>query len=708
MHFKYLSCNCEVNKIKKKFKNFLSENISDSQSNILWLFIIFAIGILYSYNNFTNNQSQINCYVYFLFGIFTINIIYQKIKKYLLNKKLNSNKTIFIENLSDVLIAISLIISVFILGYLRMSIRTNLNHTKTIDSNFVNVRIKGCINGIEFYKNKYRLSVYNISSKKLPTKIYKMLFDIKIKEFEKHKLNIGDSVEFYASIFPIQPPIFIKDFNYKKYLFYQNISGIGKIKKIINKSKDRHRLSIVQEIQQKIETARYRIVKHIQNVAPKNINGIIVALSTGDRNLISKKIQNNYRYSGISHLLAISGFHMAIIAGLLFTVIRFMFTLIYPISNRYDTKKLTYPIVIFILTVYLFLSGAKISTQRAYIMTVSYIIALMLGKSPISIRLLLFAGFIILLISPESVVDSGFVLSFISVMALITVFSNLTVKNFLIKLQNKSYLHHFIFVIFLSSVTANVATSIPVLYYFGEYSIISLLTNIITIPIFTFAIMPLILLFLTISQITDIFNFILINLLNISISTINNCAEFMANNFKSITVTNISDSAMGLFILGVVIFAIIKKDKFVGLVIMFIAVLSIILQKNLQNSDIVIINKKGDVIIKESKTKHVLTFNIFTQKRQSHWKSYYKHNKISKRFGIPTKSIYEIDYNIIDQYNFGDSVITFTQKQLHKEKIPCFEIFRFKTRMTTEYCLTKAVAEILFTKKDFTINYSTD
>jgi len=646
--------------------------------------------------------------VYFLFGIFTINIIYQKIKKYLLNKKLNSNKTIFIENLSDVLIAISLIISVFILGYLRMSIRTNLNHTKTIDSNFVNVRIKGCINGIEFYKNKYRLSVYNISSKKLPTKIYKMLFDIKIKEFEKHKLNIGDSVEFYASIFPIQPPIFIKDFNYKKYLFYQNISGIGKIKKIINKSKDRHRLSIVQEIQQKIETARYRIVKHIQNVAPKNINGIIVALSTGDRNLISKKIQNNYRYSGISHLLAISGFHMAIIAGLLFTVIRFMFTLIYPISNRYDTKKLTYPIVIFILTVYLFLSGAKISTQRAYIMTVSYIIALMLGKSPISIRLLLFAGFIILLISPESVVDSGFVLSFISVMALITVFSNLTVKNFLIKLQNKSYLHHFIFVIFLSSVTANVATSIPVLYYFGEYSIISLLTNIITIPIFTFAIMPLILLFLTISQITDIFNFILINLLNISISTINNCAEFMANNFKSITVTNISDSAMGLFILGVVIFAIIKKDKFVGLVIMFIAVLSIILQKNLQNSDIVIINKKGDVIIKESKTKHVLTFNIFTQKRQSHWKSYYKHNKISKRFGIPTKSIYEIDYNIIDQYNFGDSVITFTQKQLHKEKIPCFEIFRFKTRMTTEYCLTKAVAEILFTKKDFTINYSTD
>lgn len=689
----------ETIKFKKSINNFITENILDFTNSRLWLYIIFTLGISYAYHN-SIFLKQTYHFIYITIFLLVLNIIFQLIK-YKIIRNSTKNKIIIIENISDALIITSLIIIVFTAGFFRMYLRKYLNETQQIDKLTDNIVISGTIDNLEFFSNKYRLTVKDISSKNISTQVNKFLFNININEYEQHNLKIGDHIKFNAFIKPISQPIFIGDFNYQRYLFYQNISGLGKITKIIDKEQINYKHNPIDYIFYSIKNIRYKISKYIKNNSKFNTKGVLLSIITGEQHLINKKIQNNYRKSGISHLLAISGFHMGIIASFTFMIIRFLLVLIYPLSSKYDSKNVAYPITITILTLYLFLSGSKISTQRAYIMTVLYIVTLMLGKPITSVSLLLKAGLIILLIKPETIVEPGFMLSFTAVLSLISVFSIPEIKNHIKNIKEKSYICYVIYVSFITSLTASIATGILTIYYFKEYSIISALSNIVAAPIFIFMVMPASFLFLifgnlSINPLKDMF----INFLNFSINTLNSVANFMGNISNTIHVSNIPDWILIIFLFGILIFSIFRhKYKFIGLIAIII---SIILTTTLNNHDIVIINKNGDIFIKQKSAQNILIFNVLINSTNTVSAQHLKNNKLSKRFGINVSQIYKIQYDTNDKYYFGNSSIVFYTKQFNQINIPCFKILQKNT--TKEHCMNKNnISEIHFKSKNYRI-----
>lgn len=192
----------------------------------------------------------------------------------------------------------------------------------------------------------------------------------------------------------------------------------------------------------------------------------------------------------------------------------------------------------------------------------------------------------------------------------------------------------------------------------------------------------------------------LINFLNFSINTLNSVANFMGNISNTIHVSNIPDWILIIFLFGILIFSIFRhKYKFIGLIAIII---SIILTTTLNNHDIVIINKNGDIFIKQKSAQNILIFNVLINSTNTVSAQHLKNNKLSKRFGINVSQIYKIQYDTNDKYYFGNSSIVFYTKQFNQINIPCFKILQ--KNITKEHCMNKNnISEIHFKSKNYRI-----
>ena len=96
--------------------------------------------------------------------------------------------------------------------------------------------------------------------------------------------------------------------------------------------------------------------------------GIAVALITGERAGISEEVNQSMRDSGLTHILSISGLHMAIMAGTVFWLVRALLALVPGLALRYPIKKWSAAAALAAATFYLALSGAAVPTVRSGIM----------------------------------------------------------------------------------------------------------------------------------------------------------------------------------------------------------------------------------------------------------------------------------------------------------------------------------------------------
>ena len=122
-----------------------------------------------------------------------------------------------------------------------------------------------------------------------------------------------------------------------------------------------------------------------------------MSMMTGERYSIPHVISEEYKGAGISHLLAISGFHMTIIVGFAFFLIRFICALCMPLSNKYNSKKIAVIFAFVVSVFYLFISGARLPTTRAFIMTTLGLLAIILDRNPLSLRFVAVSAILILL-----------------------------------------------------------------------------------------------------------------------------------------------------------------------------------------------------------------------------------------------------------------------------------------------------------------------
>lgn len=133
------------------------------------------------------------------------------------------------------------------------------------------------------------------------------------------------------------------------------------------------------------------------------------ALLLGNKDILSDTVKRDFSRSGVSHILALSGLHMSVIMGAILLCLR---------KLNFDPK-LSAVILMGCSVFYLFLTGCSVSAARSVIMLDFVYLATLVGRRADSLTSLSLAGFILTLISPGTVVDAGFWMSFSATLGLL-------------------------------------------------------------------------------------------------------------------------------------------------------------------------------------------------------------------------------------------------------------------------------------------------
>ena len=281
----------------------------------------------------------------------------------------------------------------------------------------------------------------------------KLLITYKYQDKEFNNLSYGDKIKAKGTLITPSKNTNQNTFNYQKYLYYKKIYYLVEatsINKIANNNN--YLYTIKNTLYQKIDKL-------------KSSNYIKTLLFCD--NTLSKEIKESYRINGISHLFSVSGMH-----------INFFVSIIYLYLNKITyNKRIKYLITnIFIIT-YLILFRSS-SLLRSTVMSILYSINYLLKLKIKKIDILLLTLGVSLLINPFIIYDLGYIYSYTITFFLVLSSSTLKKKN---KINKIIYISLLSFLV-----------SIPITIYNSyEINIISILLNIILVPIISIIILPL-------------------------------------------------------------------------------------------------------------------------------------------------------------------------------------------------------------------------
>ena len=429
-------------------------------------------------------------------------------------------------------------IAIFAFGFFYAAAFTNIINTPQIHDSFGEIEISGTIKDIDFTPDSNRIllhvPLYQIS----PEVSDEQFTNIRISLMNTNDdLNVGDTISGNAIIFHPSPKYAPESFDFARWAYFSKISATGFFKdyKITQSNKDKNNL-------------RMLVHKHAKSY-------LTDALVIGYKKSIPKNESHIWQSVGLGHIWSISGFHFTLLGGWLFALFYFIFRLIAPITKRIPAK---YPAMLGAwcgLLFYLFISGVNIATVRAFIMATLIFIATIFGRGVLSLRNVALAFFIIFLINPYYVMQPGFQLSFAAIFGLIWYFND---KKYI----KRNTLRKLGYLFYMSLMTAVIATmfTLPfIISSFGFIPLYSLFGNVLLLPIFSFAIMPLVI----IGTIFVLFgNHFLLDIANEIYLFSLNIAQHISNMpYANITMPHISNMVLILFIVGMMcIVLIVKKD----------------------------------------------------------------------------------------------------------------------------------------------------
>jgi competence protein ComEC len=237
---------------------------------------------------------------------------------------------------------------------------------------------------------------------------------------------------------------------------------------------------------------RGAVARRILDALPDARGALAAALMTGERGAIPEAVIQAMRDSGLAHLLAISGLHMGLVAGLLFFAVRALLALVPALALRQPIKKWAALAACSGAFAYLCLVGAPVPTQRAFLMVSLVLLAVILDRSAISLRLVAWAALAVLLVAPESLLSASFQMSFAAVTGLVAGYEALGARGRAVAAERgpAGRLALYLGGVALTSVIAIAATAPFAVYHFNRMAWYGLAANLVAVPLTGLWIMP--------------------------------------------------------------------------------------------------------------------------------------------------------------------------------------------------------------------------
>ena len=217
---------------------------------------------------------------------------------------------------------------------------------------------------------------------------------------------------------------------------------------------------------------RKKLLSASKENLPPEYASIINGIMLGDKNDFPKNTKRNFDVIGVYHLLAVSGIHISIVA---FFVLKLLIVL--KIKD-----KIAYIFTMFFVLLFIFVAGLTPSSVRAGIMMIIYLMSLCLRKSSDSLTSIGIAIGIICLFNPNSAIDIGLWLSFLSILSITLFYSKLA--NFIMSHIPKKFNNpatYFLVSNFAVSICCFLF-DVPVSsWYFKKISTVSFISNILIV-----------------------------------------------------------------------------------------------------------------------------------------------------------------------------------------------------------------------------------
>lgn len=338
-----------------------------------------------------------------------------------------------------------------------------------------------------------------------------------------NNLSYGDKIKVTGVLKEPSTNNIFNNFNYKKYLYNKKIYYIIEASKIDKTQNNNNHIYTIKNL----------LYTRINSLKSSNY---IKALLFGD-NKLDKEIKTSYQINGISHLFSVSGFH-----------INFITSIIYFYLDRVTyNKKIKYITVDIFLVLYLLLCNTT-SLLRCTVMNILLSINHLLKLNIKKIDIVLLTLILCIIINPFIIYDIGFIYSY-------------TISFFLILYKNKYKTNNKLLkIIYISLISFLVSLPINI-YTSYEINFLSIILNIIIVPIVSLILLPLSLLTLIFPILDNILYLITSILEKISLYTSN------INIFKQVLS---KPSIILIIIYYLVIILILSKNKHYYLILILL------------------------------------------------------------------------------------------------------------------------------------------
>lgn len=285
----------------------------------------------------------------------------------------------------------------------------------------------------------------------------KILINIKMSQ-DIPSMKYGDSLYIEGEFKQPEEARNYKGYNYKQYLKTKKIIGTVELEKAkILKSSNG---SFIHNIQKYIKDTR-------NGTLTDEEGNLLLAILLGDKDKLSEDIQESFKTSNLSHMLAVSGAHVSyIILGLT-----------YVLQNSIIGKKNGKIVCIFFLLVFMAITNFTPSVTRACIMAVLTLFSgIIYRKSDVYTNISV-AALITLIFNPYSLLDLGFQLSYGGTIGIIIFIKRIQEK------KSNSKVINYIKQMALVSIYANIIIIPIMMYHFNTVSLTFIISNIMASPI---------------------------------------------------------------------------------------------------------------------------------------------------------------------------------------------------------------------------------
>ena len=297
-------------------------------------------------------------------------------------------------------------------------------------------------------------------------------------------LQLGDKVRLNAGLLPPMGPALPHSFDFARYFFFRDIGAVGYgLNPITILAKEREGEGW------RAMWARWRhtLTTEIMATLPLPHGAVAAGLITGEDSAIPQATFDQLRAANLVHIIAISGTHMVMIAGILFVGIRLLMLPIPGIGQRPRAKQIAAALTLVGLTGYLLITGLMLSAIRAYVMMALILAAVLFDREVIPLRSLVIAALLMLLYDPSDLLEPGFQLSFVATMAIIAYLESRKAPE--VRFSPGALVTYLLWMVMVS-VVAESATAPLVIHHFNNLALYGVFANALLSPVVALLIMP--------------------------------------------------------------------------------------------------------------------------------------------------------------------------------------------------------------------------